>query len=224
MIFMKALIVTFFFLGIFSYSNAQIQDMYITSRAVDVSLFDKIDGSPYLDEEPMQSYIRLKTGEQFNNVWIRFNIYNNEILLEQKGDQILALQNIDSVAFSRKSKEGEFVKFVILKTGFPAIGTYNEQSFYEILYSGKDICFLKYYKTTIEKIKKMGMPDKDAFITTKEYYIYKPSSRTMTKVKLNKKNITEVLEGYPNFKETKNTAADFKTEQSIINLLDNIRL
>lgn len=194
-------------------------DVFVTSRAVDVSAFDRITGSPFLSPEARKAFIKLTTGEKFSNVLVRFNVYNNEILLDN-GKQFLALMNIDSVAYNEILPSGNS-QSVILKTGYPAINKNTAASVYQVLTSKNNIQLLKYYKLKIEKVKTMGMPDKDAFITTADYYLFNSASKAMEQVKLNKKSVLNTLVIINGALEnTQKLVGNFRSERDLINLIN----
>ncbi|MCH5717074.1 hypothetical protein [Niabella hibiscisoli] len=203
---MKTIFITFVFAGLFTHCFAQgtyvarpvsgyplvggkTMDMNVTWKAIDVSAFNGIAGSPFLSTEYRQAFIKTRTGEQFNNAWIKFSTYSNEILLEN-ASQLVALTNVDSVSYlDEASSRGK--SNVILKTGYPAIENKTSESIYHILAYRNDLQFLKYYHTKVEMVKKMGMPDQKTFVTTSHYYLYNSTDKSMKRIKLNKSLIDE---------------------------------
>ncbi len=195
-------------------------DMFVTNRAIDVSQFNGIEGSPFLSEEYQQAFIKTKTGEQFNNAWIKFSTYSNEILLEN-ASQLVALTNVDSVSYVEQPDNHEKTN-IILKTGYPSIENKTAETIYQILAYHKDLQFLKYYQTKVETVKKMGMPDQKTFVTVPQYYIYSAAGKSMKRIKLNKSIIDE-FQDYPNArKRATDLATNFKDEGDVIMFINGL--
>lgn len=198
-------------------------DMFVTNRAIDVSGFDKIDGSPFLSKETKKAFIKLTNGEKFSNVWIRFNIHNNELLLDN-GKQFLALMNVDSAAYTEVDASGS-LQNIILKTGYPAIEKNTESSIYQVLASKNSIQLLKYYKTKIEKVKTMGMPDKDAFVTQGDYYLYDTVSKSLREIKLNKKSVLGALSKFSSASEmATDLNTNFRNEKDVVKFISSLNM
>ena len=201
--------------------GGRIMDMNITSRAIDVSKFNGIAGTPFLSNDYKQAFVKTKTGAQFSNAWIKFSTYSNEILLEN-ASQLVALNNIDSVSYVEESSDNGDKSNVILKTGYPAIDNKNTESIYQILAYRNNLQFLKYYQTKIETVKKMGLPDQKTFVTTPQYYIYQEDIKSMKRVKLNK-GLLEAFQNFPGAKEkAANLAINFKDESDVIKFISNL--
>lgn len=193
-------------------------DMNVTSRAIDVSKFNGIAGTPFLSNDYQQAFVKTKSGGQFGNVWVKFNTYGNEILLENR-NQLVALEGVDSVAYTDKSEPGTD-KNVILKTGYPAIEDKTGETIYQVLAHKPAIQLLKYYQTKVENVKTMGMPDKKTFVITPVYFVFMPEKKTLKKVKLNKSLLDELKE----FPEAKAKAAgvNLRNEKEVIKLISSL--
>lgn len=195
-------------------------DMFVTTRAIDVSQFNGIEGTPFLSEEYKRAFIKTKTGEQFNNAWIKFSIYSNEILLEN-ASQLVALTNVDSVSYVEESGDGDKSN-VILKTGYPGIENKTPETIYQILAYTGDLQLLKYYQTKVELVKKMGMPDQKAFVTTPAYYIYNVPDKSIKRIKLNK-NLLNELRMFPDAqRKATELSINFRVEKDVIRFISSL--
>ncbi|WP_114792282.1 hypothetical protein U0035_16405 [Niabella yanshanensis] len=200
--------------------GGRIMDMNITSRAIDVSRFSGIAGTPFLSVDYKQAFVKTKTGEQFSNAWIKFSTYSNEILLEN-ASQLVALTNVDSVSYVEQSDNHEKAN-IILKTGYPGIENKTPETIYQILAYRGDLQLLKYYQTKVELVKKMGMPDQKTFVTTPIYYIYRSGSNSIKRVKLNKGLLGELKDFPEASKKASDLSTNFREEKEVIRLLSSI--
>lgn len=200
--------------------GGRMMDMNITSRAIDVSKFNGIAGSPFLSAEYKQAFVKTKTGEQFSNAWIKFSTYSNEILLEN-ASQLVALANIDSVSYRNEANDGTQTN-VILKTGYPGIDGKTPESIYQILAYRGDLQLLKYYHTKVELVKKMGMPDQKTFVTTPAYYIYNAGDKYIKRVKLNKNLADEFAEFPEAKKKASELSINFRDEKDVIKFISSL--
>jgi hypothetical protein len=155
--------------------------------------FENINGSPFLHPEYNLAQVRVKSGFSTNAVMVKFNIYGNEIIFRQNGNE-MALDSVDYISYVTIGKNGA-AENIRLKTGYPSIGTYTQNTIYQILDSGSKVQLLKYYYQTVGEVKTMGSAPTKEFITFQDLYVYS-SSGEMKKIKPDLKSLQEAMPAY----------------------------
>ncbi|WP_346236414.1 hypothetical protein ABDK00_015605 [Niabella insulamsoli] len=195
-------------------------DMNLTWRAIDVSAFEGVEGSPFLTDEYHRAFLKTKNGVRFENVWVRFNAFSNEILLQNES-QLMALTNVDSLAYTMDVGK----KNIIFKTGYPAIDGQDNETIYQILAYRENFQFLKYPQKKVETLKKMGLPDQRVFVAKPIYYFYNLTNNSIIRVRLNKKSILNALSGISNVENSLSAGkVDFKRESEVVAYINSIQM
>ncbi len=155
--------------------------------------FENVSGSPFLHPEYNLAYVRVKSGFASNGVMTKFNIYGNEVIFSQNGNE-LALDSLDYVVYTAVNKNGT-VETIKLKSGFPPIGSNTAQTIYQLLDSGSRVQLLKYHYQKIGEVKSMGSAPAKEFVSYHELYVNTPSGG----IKRIKADINSLKEALPEF-------------------------
>jgi len=195
---------------------SQLSDRMITGRPLLLSDLTNIEGSPFLTDEYQRGFIRIRNGQTFTNIPVRFNMLNNEIQFRQNNIE-LALEDVDSVIYL--TVDGDSSSARRLKAGYPAVDGHTAKSIYEVLADNGSVQLLKYYSCKTETVKRMGEADKKAFVTETSLYVL--VNGEMKKVKNNKKS---VLAAFPQYAKEidqidKELNINFKTEKGLEDLV-----
>jgi len=177
------------------YADAQIDG--VRALPLDVTLrlnameyaakYADVEGSPFLANDYKKAYVRIKGGQSFLAVPVKFNVLNNEIWFKQKDAEMILLKT-DSIAYLNNPDDTFSV--VALKTGYPDIGANTGSSLYQVLADG-NVQLLKYYKCNLIEIKDMNVVVGRKFEIVPEYYVF--SNGSLKKIKNSKKSFKEVL-------------------------------
>ncbi len=173
-----------------------------------------VDGSPYLFNDYSEGFVKLRSGQTFQSVKVRFEVMNNELQYMQDGKEMV-LPEVDSAAYVALGENGTKTS-TVLKSGYPAVDGHSTGSLYELLASGPKVHLLKFHRCYVTSQKRMGVPDKKEFVKDADLYIYVPATGSMKKVKLNKKDIEEALKDVPEAAKTaEEQKTNFKKEISV---------
>lgn len=149
----------------------------------------EVGGSPFLNPEYKPATIQIPSGKTISNVLVKFNIYNNAIMVQKDG-QDMKLETFKSVAYDLTQEDGS-VKHFEFKNGYPEVDKQTERSIYQVLSAGPKVHLLKYMSQKVEDANTLGDYSRREIVTTEQYYVYVPGG-AIKKVK-GKKDIAEVL-------------------------------
>lgn len=155
--------------------------------------FATTEGSPFLHSEYNTAFVRVKSGFTSGNVQVKFNIYGNEIIFIQNGNE-MALDSVDFVSYTTMGKNGD-IETIKLKTGFPAVNGHSTSSIYQLLDSGTKVQLLKYSFQKTEEVRRFGETTHKEFVTYQELYV-NSTSGGMKKIKTDLKSLQEALPEY----------------------------
>lgn len=190
----------------------------INGRPPSVLDRNDVDGSPYLFNDYSIGFVKIRGGQVYSSVPVRFEVVSNELQFMQDGKEMVML-DVDSAAYLALAEGGAKIS-TVLKSGYPAIDGHTTNSLYEILASGPKVHFLKFHRCYITEQKRMGVPDKKEFVKDADYYIYVPATGSIKKVKLSKKEIEEALSGVPEAAKTaEEQKTNFKKEAGVRSLV-----
>lgn len=165
-------------------------------RAYDAR-YEGVKGSPFYFENWSSGSIELENGKNIQNLQLKFNVYENELILNQSGAFYLQKKDIKSFTIQDKTS-GKSVSFIKL----PHPKKEATFSFYKLLYHGK-IDLIEYIKVIFEKANYEGgySNDKryDEFKKYPEIYYFsttidkpikiKPSASGFSKIFPNRKDV-----------------------------------
>ena len=175
--------------GVFDYSNAQqfLQDM--NGKPIYLKVNYNIEGTPFYPEQYYKADLFIKNGKTYENIYVKFNLQENLVLFKSPdGVEMSATSAVQKIIFTDTINGGIMINKVF-ENGFPAIDKQNENSYYEVLDSGK-VKLLKYHAVRYTDKNYYG----DASITrvfeqTEICYFYEPGKR----IKKIEKGMKELL-------------------------------
>ena len=189
-----------------------------TGSRLDLARYDDINGSPYLFAGWKNGTVNLnnKTPQPINN--IRFNCYQNQLeyLLDE---QIYTPMNrYNEFAFYNFNDKNIIVPQVF-RNGLGEVS--DTKTYFEVLHDGKTKLLQKYAIRVDEYAEPLSYRKLRRFIKVTNLYLYTPENRKLSKIKLDKKSILDVLNDK---KESLNAYIDehklkLKSQDDVIELL-----
>lgn len=183
----------------------------------------KVKGSPYLFGEAMAGKIKYQSQ---SGVWVKtekilFDLNDQKVGPEVEGQIFQTDQIIDEFVIQFPSK---YSNEEALFRNASFYGSKKGPAYLNVLEEGKAVHFLKAYRIKVAA-DPSNMMDKEARIFEQyvEYYLYDVQSKTLTKVKLNKKDINGALKATPAL-QTKAEAygGSLSTEFEVMSLVLNL--
>ncbi|MEP0985552.1 hypothetical protein [Ekhidna sp.] len=186
---LKSLITTIC-IGVFFNLNAQISNVNdATGNPIRVGSYDKIEGSPYINDGNWSDGIIITQTDKFlTNVKIRYNAFEDELQYLNKGEPFYyANQDLKSFEFSLADKLGNVERFYF-ENGFEYPGEINKKNFVRVLYNGKKVKILEKITAVKQKMTpaSYGESDYDKFILISDQYVWRDGKLSELKLKKGK--------------------------------------
>jgi hypothetical protein len=179
----------------------------------------KVKGSPYLLGESFPGVATYKDGKVVSDQKILYDIYNQKAGLDVKNEIFERDVPLESFAIALPEKMGG--QKLLFKNSYvfdhPDIHLY-----FNVVEEGKKVALLKVYKSKLvpDPVNAMDKESK-VFQQFFDYYIYRRSDKTISNVKLRKKDIIKGFgdEQFINQYTSKIAAVDFANEAEIITMI-----
>lgn len=149
-----------------------------------------IGGTPFFSNDYKLASIERKNDITVTNIPVKFNIYNNAIMVMKDGQE-MKLESFYQVSYDDIANDGS-PKHYVFAQGYPSIDNHTENSVYRIISSGAKVQLLKYLSQKIEEVPTLGDYSRREIVTTEQLYIYIPGGE-IKKIKAVRKDLTEAL-------------------------------
>ena len=152
-----------------------------------------VGGSPFLTTDFRQGTVELGQGRVVNNVPIKFNTFNNVMLVIKNGEE-LKLEFFESVQYDENDGTGA-KKHYTFRAGYPAIDNLSENTIYQVLSSGPKLHLLKFIAQKVEDVPTLGDYSRREIVTTEQYFVYVPGGemKRIKSLKAAKQSIQEAV-------------------------------
>lgn len=132
------------------------------------SEYDGVAGSPYLFDDWVNGTVYYKNGRVVNQFKLKLDVCRHYPLMEFKGQTFAPqVSSITSfVLYPKNSKDS-----MVFRKGFPAIGTYNTETFYEVLSTGKTTLLHFLERAIIEHKELLSSGNKKFFEDQDQYFL-----------------------------------------------------
>ena len=196
---------------------AQAQFMQdINGRVVTEMAYTDVDGSPYLVEEFNKGIVRTAKDDQvYDGIPMRYDAYKDELEYEKDGKYYRLGPEIVSFSIPTGDALYEF------RRGFPAVGDFTENNFYQVLHDGNTKLLKHYGKRMREEKAYNSATTTKRFDDVEQLYVLKGG--TMYPIKKNdKKELLKLLSDEKNLMNyvIKEEQLNFKTEGDMVKLLE----
>ena len=157
-----------------NYNNAQQFMEDVMGRPIYLRVEYNVEGTPFYPEEYYRANIYIKNGRIYTGVFVKFNLQENLVLYKlSEGTEMSATTAIKRILFTDTS-QGWIMHNVIFENGFPPVDNQNENTYYEVLDSGK-VKLLKYHAVKFTDKKYYGQASiTRIFDQTETYYVCLP--------------------------------------------------
>ena len=153
-------------------SQAIFEDLQIVPMRLPV--LQEVGGSLFLSQEYNPATIQIPSGKTISNIPVKFNIFNNAIMLQKDG-QDMKLESFRSVFYDQVQ-----------------IDKQTEKTIYQVLSKGPKVHLLKYMSQKVEDAATLGDYSRREIVTTEQFYIYVPGG-AIKRIKGGKKDVAEAL-------------------------------
>jgi hypothetical protein len=170
-------------------SEATIDDLKVSPMRLPA--LQEISGSPFLTTDFKSAVVHLKNNKYVADIPVKFNTYNNFMMVRMDDGQELRLDEFKSVTWDEKAEDGTS-KHYEFATGYPEIDKHNDRSVYQVLTAGPNAHLLKYISQKVEDASTLGDYSRRELVKTEQLYLYVPG-KDIKRIKASKKDIAEAL-------------------------------
>jgi hypothetical protein len=213
---MKSLTILLFLLCFTNTTKAQVYLRDIQGRLIRETNFIGVIGSPFENDEFLMGNVMLNNDNEFENVPLKYNIYNDELYFKNAKDEML-LSFVIPVKWFKLAGQTYL-------NGFPEIENYTRNSFYGLLAGNKIKLLFKAYKT-ISETRPYNSPNVEKrFERYKNYFILKEGK--MYRFKPTRKALLNLFdsEGPRIEKYIEKEKINFRNNEDLIKIFDFINL
>lgn len=151
----------------------------------------EVGGSPFLTSDYQTATIQTNKDKVVKEIPVRFNIYNNSMMVKMDDGQELKLESFRFVSYDITGSDG-VVKQIHFQQGLPEVDNHNERSVYLVVSSGPKVQLLKYLSQKVEDAATLGDYSRRELVITEQLYISVPGG-AIKRIKASKKDIVEAL-------------------------------
>ncbi len=155
-----------------NYNNALELLTDIGGKPINLKVEYNMEGTPFYPAEYSPADLYAKNGKIYRGILVRFNLLDNLLLLKMPDQtELVATNYIRRLVFT-ETAGGDIVFKNVFQREFPAVDGRNEDSYYEVLDSGK-LKLLKFHSVTYIDQRQYGQASiTRVFEQTETYYLY----------------------------------------------------
>lgn len=175
-----------------SYTAAPLMDLFrmeqMTEESVNQTLTEQnISGSPYLEDEFTTGTVYTSDKKKFENVLLRYNIYNDDLEFQTPNKRVLAMDKPETIELA------DFGQYKMTYLSY-ASGNKQNKGFFKILQEGKASLYAKPDVLFQKAVESDGIkPEKPAmFVSKPDIYFIRIGTNPAQKVG-NKKELAALL-------------------------------
>lgn len=167
-------------------------------------------GNPYLFKDWMDGVVLFKSGRVVKQFKLKFDCARNRLMLQFEGASFAAESQVKEFVLytqSRKNKDS-----LLFRKGYPAIGKNTEDTYYQVLVSGKAVLLRLYTKVLVEE-KQMVNSNNHSRLEDEDYY-YLLQDGVMTNLPKDKEELLKKLPAQPDELKQFVTQQSFRMEKA----------
>ncbi|HMU47849.1 MAG TPA: hypothetical protein PKC72_15870 [Chitinophagaceae bacterium] len=181
-----------------------------------------IEGKPNLGSDWNYGTVYFKKGKRADSLLLHFDIAENKIYFKQNDVPLSFLEEV--AAFWLYPSEEIKKKDLLFRSGYPATGQHNMNSFYEVMADEGPLHLLKYRSMIITESYVYNAPARRKYIPHDDLYLFIPQSSIIQKIKMNKKSLEKQLPEYAGTIESlcEKNKWELKTEAEVVELVKEL--
>ncbi len=141
-----------------------------------------ITGSPLLQNKWAFGILKLKNGTTFSDSAINYSLYYDRLFFK-RNENIYPIDDPIEEFFIESSTGTDEKKIYHFKKGFPPCGQNNYSTFYEILFDGSSVKFLKKEEKHIRVSYQYNGPTSREYYTIRKYLVFFPNENRLVALK-----------------------------------------
>jgi len=158
-----------------------------------------ITGSPLLQNKWAFGILKLENGTTFSDSAINYSLYNDKLFFK-RDENIYPVNYPVKDFFIESSNATDGKKIYHFKKGFPPGGQNDYSTFYEILFDGSSIKFLKKEDKRIRVSYQYNGPTSREYYTVRKFFVFFPNENKIVELgkKVTLKDLRKDLSRYSN--------------------------
>ncbi|SHG79542.1 hypothetical protein [Pedobacter caeni] len=147
-----------------------------------------IKGSRYLYENWTKGHVLQKDKKYYNDMELKYDVLDDYPIFKKQEK---------ALAFRFPIQEFQLISpktptaISIFRNGFPAVGTHNDKSYYQVLADGKTILLKKHNKSIVESTQYGEAKKQEVLTDSQQYYLF--HNGEMIKLKADKNALLKAL-------------------------------
>lgn len=165
-----------------------------TESSVKEDQITSASGNPYLFKDWSDGVVLFKSGRVVKQFKLRFDCARNRLMLQFEGASFAAESQVREFVLyipSRKHKDS-----MLFRKGFPAIEKNTEDTYYQVLVSGKAVLLRLFSKVIVEEKQLVSNAGSHARLEDEEHY-YLLQNGAMTLLPKDKEDLLKTLPAPP---------------------------
>jgi len=163
----------------------------LTVSPLRVPALAEVNGTPFLTTDYKTATVITSKDKTVTEVFVKYNIYSNAIMVKMDDGQEMRLESFKSVAYDDVAADGS-VKHFQFAQGLPDVDNHNVNSVYQVIAAGPKVQLVKYITQKVEDAATLGDYSRRELVKTEQLYIYVPGG-ALKKIKASKKDVAEAL-------------------------------
>ena len=178
-----------------------------------------MEGSPMLNSNLGKGMVKFKNGAWVNELELQFNLLENELYYRQNNQTFSFVDSIQE--FTLAFEEEGVAHSAIFRSGYPPMGKYKSEAFYEVLADGKQVQLLKSVTKVLVEKNSYGRGMEKEYKQTIQLYLYDVAIGEIIRIKKDKKSLMEALPAYTKRIEelANSTKNKLRTEEEVAELV-----
>lgn len=140
-----------------------------TTEEKGIDNISNASGNPYLFKDWLDGVVTFTSGRVVKQFKLRFDCARNRLMLQFDGASFAAESQVKEFVLytgNRKSKDS-----MVFRKGFPAIGKYTADTYYQVLTNGKAVLLCLPTKVMVEEKQLVGNNSRSSLMGEEFYYL-----------------------------------------------------
>ena len=159
--------------------NLEIHDL--SGNPIPIGDHSNFEGSPFLQNNFTYAVIKLKNGSMLSDAHVNYSLYNEKLFFS-RNDKIYPVQNSVTEFLLRNGQDKDTSTVYHFQNGFPAINKHDTSTFYQLVWAGNNLQFLKWLHKDVKEVYNYNGPIKNQYILDERFFVFLPLENRMVEI------------------------------------------
>ncbi len=155
---------------------------------------DKLGESFLFNANWVSGVVYFKSGKQYNDGKLQFDIYKNELHFNNNGEANVFAEPV--LRFTLVDTTKGAAGLAVFRCTYPATGMKSEKTFYQVLATGPNVHLVKYLSEKSEDIYQYSMASKTVYSVKEDWYVYDVKNNKLQWINKSASSIEKALPIY----------------------------